>query len=180
LFIKGICTQSFRETLYPRLVAAARHALRSAPRGIVDEEDVALSALENLILGVEQGRFQQLNDQETLWRLLLILIQREAMHLLTYQRRERRGGSKVQHFASPTLSPDMNLIASAEPTPEMAVQLADECRHLLDALPDETLKSVAMLKMEGHTNQEAASILGCKVGTIERKLRVIRRLWAKL
>src|SRR5271157_4573430 len=33
--------------------------------------------------------------------------------------------------------------------------------------------------MEGHTNAEIAAKLGCVPQTVERKLRTIRRLWAK-
>jgi DNA-binding CsgD family transcriptional regulator len=33
--------------------------------------------------------------------------------------------------------------------------------------------------MEGYTNAEIAARLGCVPQTVERKLRAIRRLWAK-
>jgi len=46
-------------------------------------------------------------------------------------------------------------------------------------LGDDTLRAVARWKMEGHTNAEIAAKLGCVPQTVERKLRMIRRLWAK-
>jgi DNA-directed RNA polymerase specialized sigma24 family protein len=33
--------------------------------------------------------------------------------------------------------------------------------------------------LEGFTNAEIAERLGCAVGTVERKLRVIRAIWEK-
>ncbi len=33
--------------------------------------------------------------------------------------------------------------------------------------------------MEGYTNEEIASWLGCALSTVERRLRVIRRRWEK-
>ena len=58
------------------------------------------------------------------------------------------------------------------------VKAGDRCRHLLDRLSPE-LRSVALWKMEGFTNVEIAQRLGCVAGTVERKLRVIRKIWEK-
>jgi DNA-directed RNA polymerase specialized sigma24 family protein len=56
--------------------------------------------------------------------------------------------------------------------------MAERCQSLLDQLNPE-LQSVARWKMEGFTNAEIAERLGCVVGTVERKLRVIRTVWEK-
>ncbi len=57
--------------------------------------------------------------------------------------------------------------------------MAEECRRLLGGLGDDTLRSVALWKMEGQTNREIAVRLGCIEQTVERKLRRIRGLWAQ-
>jgi DNA-directed RNA polymerase specialized sigma24 family protein len=54
---------------------------------------------------------------------------------------------------------------------------ADECRRLLGLLRDRGLAQVAMLRMEGYTNQELADQLGCSLRTVARKLELIRRTW---
>jgi DNA-directed RNA polymerase specialized sigma24 family protein len=64
-----------------------------------------------------------------------------------------------------------------EPDPAFAVELAEECRRLLDLLEDSELRSVALGKMEGYTNAEIASQLGRSLPTVERKLRRIRMIW---
>ena len=56
--------------------------------------------------------------------------------------------------------------------------MAEECRRLLELLGDATLRSVAVWKMEGYTNAEIADKLGCVAVTVERKLQLIRSLWA--
>lgn len=66
---------------------------------------------------------------------------------------------------------------SAEPTPEFVVMIAEETASKLASLPDATLRQVAVLRMEGHTNQEIAKRIGCVSRTVERKLEVIRTLW---
>ena len=57
--------------------------------------------------------------------------------------------------------------------------VADECRRLLDVLDDDTLRSVAIWKLEGYTNHEIAGKLQCVDQTVERKLRTIRSIWAR-
>ena len=68
-------------------------------------------------------------------------------------------------------------LVGREPDPEFAAQVAEECRRRLAQLDDTALQAVAVWKMEGHTNEEIAAKLGRSVGTIERKLRLIRRIW---
>jgi DNA-directed RNA polymerase specialized sigma24 family protein len=63
------------------------------------------------------------------------------------------------------------------PTPEFAAQTADEYAHLLGRLTDASLRSIAVWKMEGYSNEEIAARLGCVPRTVERKLAVIRTLW---
>jgi hypothetical protein len=44
-----------------------------------------------------------------------------------------------------------------EPTPAQAVEWAEQCQRLLDALPDETLRTVALYKIEGYTKSDIHS-----------------------
>ena len=57
--------------------------------------------------------------------------------------------------------------------------LEEESRQLLESLADDGLQQIVLLKMEGYTNQEVADKRGCKLRTVERKLRLIRQLWAR-
>ena len=71
----------------------------------------------------------------------------------------------------------MEQIIGREPTPDFAVQVAEECQRLLDLLGDEGLRSVALWKMEGYSVEEIAARLDCVPRTVERKLRMIREMW---
>ena len=64
-----------------------------------------------------------------------------------------------------------------EPTPDFAAQVAEEYGRLLELLGDETLRQVAVWKMEGYSNDEIADKLGCSRRTVARKLEAIRILW---
>ena len=57
--------------------------------------------------------------------------------------------------------------------------MVEEYARLLDGLGDDALRSVAVWKLEGYTNEEIAAKLGRAPATVERKLRMIRDAWAK-
>jgi DNA-directed RNA polymerase specialized sigma24 family protein len=168
---------------FQRLVALARAKLRGVRRRAEDEEDVALVAFDSFCRGVAQGRFPQLNNRDDLWRLLVLITSRKASALAERQGRLKRGGGQVRGDSA--LDADgsgprqgWDVIAGPELTPEFAAQAAEEYRRLLEQLGDDTLCSIAVWKMEGLTNQEIADRLGCAVPTVERRLRLIRRVWS--
>jgi DNA-directed RNA polymerase specialized sigma24 family protein len=176
-------TQRLWQRYFQRLVDLARKKLRGAPRGMADEEDVALSALDSFFRGAEQGRFPQLHDRDDLWYLLLVITERKAIDLVNHEKAQKRGEGKVRHEGS--LAGDssdtatFDQLPSPEPTPELVAQFVDEFRRLLDALEDEMLRAVALAKMEGCTNKEIAQRIKRSVPTVERKLKIIRTIWEK-
>src|SRR5262245_60587 len=84
--------QKLWERYFRRLVGLARKKLRSAPRRAADEEDVALSAFDSFCRNAEQGRFPQLLDRDSLWRLLVVFTARKSAHLRRDEGRQKRGG----------------------------------------------------------------------------------------
>jgi DNA-directed RNA polymerase specialized sigma24 family protein len=162
---------------FPRLVGLARSRLRGATR-LADEEDVALSVFDSFCRGVERGRFATLDDRKDLWQLLFVLTVRKAINQVKHERRQARGGGRLVSLADLDGLP-LDEIIGSEPSPELAAQMVDECRRLLGLLGDHTLRAVALKKLEGATNREIATSLGCIEQTVERKLRRIRDLWAR-
>ena len=169
--------QKLWERYFPRLVGLARKRLQGARRRVEDEEDVALSAFKSFWRGARQGRFTQLADRNDLWRLLVVITARKAIDVW---RREGRGGGRVageSALLDPAGSADAGIdqVVGSAPTPEFAAEVAQECQRLLDLLGDDELRSIAVLKMEGHTNEEIAEQLGCSLSKVERRLRLIRK-----
>src|SRR5262249_10435413 len=161
-----------------RLAGLARARLRAADRRAADEEDVALAALDSVCRGVERGRFPRLDDRDDLWRLLVVGTIPKAIGLADHERRPRGGDGHVRLLSE--LDPEeIERVIGAEPTPALAAQATEQCRRLLDLLPDESLRRVATRKLEGFTNSELAAELGCVEATVERKLQRIRSLWAR-
>jgi DNA-directed RNA polymerase specialized sigma24 family protein len=160
-----------------RLVALARTRLGGMPRRAADEEDVALSAFDSFCRRAERGQFASLTDRDDLWHLLCLLTERKAIDLMRREGRKSRGDGRVFAF-SEVEGQGAGDIADTRATPEFAAQIVDEFRELLRRLGDDSLRSVALAKMEGYTNKQIAIRLGCIEQTVERKLRSIRRIWS--
>jgi DNA-directed RNA polymerase specialized sigma24 family protein len=73
---------------------------------------------------------------------------------------------------------DVARVESREPTPKFAAIMVEECRGLLGRLRDDSLRALALLRLEGFTNEEVAQRLGCSLRTVARKMELIRRSWS--
>ena len=169
--------QQLWQRYYGRLVGLARRKLRDQ-RQHDAAEDVALEAFDSFCRGAHQGRFPQLTDRDSLWRLLVMITARKAAHHRRDARRLKRGG---QDTGSGPEGQDreatLEQIVGREPTPEFAAEAADQCRDLLQRLVVPELQSIALWRMEGYTIEEIAQKLSCDARTVKRRLELIRRLW---
>lgn len=159
------------ERYFARLVGLARRKLASSPQRLADEEDIALSAFKSLCRGASEGRFPRLSDRDDLWPLLVVLASHKAVDVLRSEGRAKRGGG------SQVSADDVQAVLSEEPTPEFAALMNDYCDWLLSQL-EPGPRSVALLKLEGCTNEEVATRLNCGIRTVERRLELIRRVWS--
>jgi RNA polymerase sigma factor (sigma-70 family) len=177
--------QPLWERYYRQLVALARQKLQSARRREADEEDVVQNAFHSFFRGLARGRFPQLHDRDNLWKLLVVITARKALDQLAYERRKRRGGgtaaaeTRISSGATESDEAVLEQVVGEEPTPEFAAQVAEQYQRLLDLLGDDTLRRVAVAKMEGFTNDEIAERLGCSRSSVARKLETISVIWSK-
>jgi len=162
--------QPLWERYYRRLVGLARKKLRGNKPRLGDEHDIALSAFHSFCQAAEQGRFPRLSDRKDLWQILVMLTARKTWALVKHEGRKKRCGDA----ATPA---DLELIIGPEASPEFAAQMAEDFQVLLHKLPDEDLRQLALLKLEGWTNEEIARKLECVARTVERKLSLIRQIW---
>ena len=169
-----------------RLVGLARDKLRMKRRtsAALDEEDAALSAFNSFCTGASKGRFPQLSDRDDLWKLLVVITARKAGAQVVREARQKRGGGRVFGEADLPAAMDrsenllLESVVGVEPTPEFAAMVAEEYGRLLDTLGDDSLRRVALDRMEGYTNDEIAARLGCARRTVARQLALIRRILA--
>jgi DNA-directed RNA polymerase specialized sigma24 family protein len=172
--------QALWQRYFERLVELARHKLPAHGKRAFDEEDVAHSALRCFFHALADERYPQLTDRHGLWNLLVVITARKAQAYLRREKRDKRGGGRVvgeTAFLGQGDDAGIEQVIGAEPTPEFAAQVAEECQLLLDRLGDEALRRIAILKMEGHTVDEIAAALRSTRRTIERRLHIIRKTW---
>jgi DNA-directed RNA polymerase specialized sigma24 family protein len=163
-----IAVQEVWDHYFGRLVALARRTLANSPQGASDEEDVAQSAFKSFCLRAQAGRFPKLVDRDDLWKLLMTITLRKAF-------RNRRREAKRLSADPQALAAEL---ASQTPHPAITAGVTEELRRLFGKLEDPVLTGIALMKLEGLTNRQIAKALDLSVATIERKLQVIRHLWA--
>ncbi len=168
---------------YQRLVSLARKKLGRAPRRVADEEDVVLSAFQSFCQRARKNLFPDLRDRNDLWHLIVRITERKACDQLRGQMRKKRGSGLVagesaliDHQASDG-GIGINGVAGPEPTPEFAAEMVEAVGQLFSLLDDQELRRIALMKLEGYSNEEIAAQVDRSLPTVERRLKMIREIW---
>jgi RNA polymerase sigma factor (sigma-70 family) len=167
--------QRLWERYFPRLLEVARAKLYGTAKQVADEEDVALSAFHNFVQAVAQKQIPQLGSRDDLWRALVLITAGKAVDQRRRQQSRKRGGGRPPDRLSDWQEVDQ--VVGVEPDPAFAAQIAEEFQALLGRLADDRLREIALLKLEGYTNEEIAERLNCSPRSVTRRLTVIRRIW---
>ena len=161
-----------------RLQDFAAQKLDVQTRRHYDEQDAANSAFHSLCQGLADGRLEARN-RDALWGLLAVITSRKISAQQRHFNRQKRGGGAVRGESAFAEFGDagINAIAGNQSPPDELAAVSESCAQLLDALPDDTMKRIVLLKFQAATNAEIASELNCTERTVERKLERIRRIW---
>jgi RNA polymerase sigma factor (sigma-70 family) len=163
------------------LVRVAKQRLGMAPRGIGDEEDVALSVFGSIFRGVAEGRFQNISTRDELWWLLLTITKRKTVDHIRRETAQKRHAPGQQPGVGLPISPPISLndLVSSTPTPDFLVALEEQYVRLLEMLRNDQLREIAVLRIEGYNVAEIAEKLGISHRAVERKLPLIRAKWKR-
>jgi len=162
---------------FPRVVRLAGERLQGQRRQAADEEDVAISVMESFFRAARADRFPDLKDKDGIWRLLSRMTQRKVIDQVRRNAVRPAVGESAVRGGSGLARP-MTSLASPDPTPPVMAMVADEIERLLEIIP-ETCRPIALMKLECLTLPEIAQHCGVHVSTAERRLKIIRGLWAK-
>ncbi|MFM7168384.1 MAG: ECF-type sigma factor, partial [Planctomycetaceae bacterium] len=134
--------------------------------------------------GLQEGRFQQMQDRRDLWQVLVMLSERRAIAWRRRQQAEKRGGGEVVGesavVGNDSVALPFSRFAGSEPSPEDAAVLAETLRRFLQDLPDNEFRSIAADWLTGFTQQEIADRASVGLATVERRLRILRQKLAKM
>jgi DNA-directed RNA polymerase specialized sigma24 family protein len=174
-----VAAQCLWQTFSERLIKLARRKLLGQNRAVADEEDVAVAAFNSFFKGIAAGRFHDVGDRHCLWRLLVSITLNKTLRQIRDQNRLKRGGKANVANESCDDPSFVGTIVSREPSPEIVVEVAEECRRLLARLENPELAQLCLWKLEGATNDEIAHRWGRSERTVERKLGLIRKVWSQ-
>ena len=178
-------TATLWERYYRQLVRIAAKRLPANLKRTGDEEDIALSAFHSFIAGIRLDRFPDLGGPDNLWGLLITLTSRKVHAHLRHQTRQKRGGGAVRGesvFMDPRdhqRGVGIGGVTGDVDTPDLQAELAEACETLLQKLPDDQLRQIAIMRMDGYLVDEIAGRLGISKRAIERRLQLIRKVWAE-
>ncbi len=158
---------------FPRLVELAKRRFGADRDPVYGADDAAQSVFHLLCRGARDGRYTHVAGRDELWRLLVTATRRKVIDRVRHHEATKRGGGEIQ-----TLVHDGDVVAP-EPTPEMVAIMDESLKQLLAALRDDTLRQIALWRLEGFANSEIANKLGVSERTVERKLNLIRCDWER-
>ena len=144
------------------------------PSTAYDEDDVAQSAFISLCSAIQAGRYEMLADRDELWKLLAVITVNKAKNRAVSERRLRRGGG-----ANRVSEEELRRVAAPDLPAEEQLMMSEECDRLMALLPRVELQDIALLKVEGHTNESVAQQMGCSRRSVQRRLNLIREIWTR-
>lgn len=160
--------------LQPRLTELGRRSLQTMKSACYDEDDVAQSAFHALCAAVQNGQYNDLADRSSIWNLAAAIALNKVRTRANYNAALRRGGGMTRMQLN--AGPDM---PSTDLSSEEQVMMQEECERLISLLHRDEVKAVAMLKIEGYTNEEIATLQGCTRRSVQRRLDIIRSIWSQ-
>lgn len=156
-----------------RLQGLAAHHLTTKLYRREEPEDVVQSVCRTFFRRAQEGQFQ-LSGSDSLWRLLC------AITVTKVRQKARFHGRKKREFCREEPIDDGRPGAAGqgtpEPTPDEAVEFADQLQQLLSDL-DEEERQLVELKLAEATHLDIANKLGCSERTVRRILKRVQNRW---
>ena len=160
-----------------RLRGFARQKLDPQTRRRYDENDAANSAFHSLCHGLANGHLEAEN-RDAFWGLLAVITSRKISAQRRSANRQKRGGGAERGESGFGVA-GINATKGNQLTPDVLAEVSESCDQLLNAIPDETMKTIVLLKFQGAKYGEIADEMKCTRRTVERKLERIRRIWVE-
>lgn len=156
---------------YVQLAGLAKKKLSTMPPQVADDEGAVISAFRSFFSGVKAGQFPDLDSRDDLWKVLVTLTARKAVAQIRHHWRGRGEGGNMRAAL------DVGELESHQPTPEEAASFLDECQARIDALPDDRMREIVLLRLEGWDTEQIADRLQVHRRTIQRKLALAQQSW---
>ncbi len=171
------------DAFYQRLRLTVRDRVRSIRRPVASESEVALSAMNSFLNRARDGQFQNLADEDELWRLLKTIAIRKTNDLRKNLRALKRGGERAVYNQadlsddSSTPSAGIDAVAGVDESPTLDTEISDLFNTLLAKLPDDRHRDLILLKLQGASIAMIAEHLATTTRTVQRMIKKIEDDW---
>lgn len=166
---------------FNKLISLASYRMKGIDQAVCSGEDLALSAINSFCVGVQNGRIQ-LSSEEELWGCLFCITVRKVSAEKRRKFSQKRGGNTAKFSGDAMMEEDgdtlFDSIAGTEPSPELAIQMAETTDELLGLFDkNSTQHKIISMKLQGVTVQKIAQELELLPRTIFWHLKTIRINW---
>jgi DNA-directed RNA polymerase specialized sigma24 family protein len=165
--------QQLWEHFFQRLVELIRKQSQSVSGSLANETGTLQDLLDSLNRAVECGRFPQLCDRNSLWRFLLIITALNVPDL------KAQGKVTLRDAGWPGEESVFAEIVGQEPMPEFAAQLVKQSERLVRRLGNLKLRSIAVWKLQGYTDDQIAAEFGTTSRLVRSRLERIWAIWSE-
>ncbi len=130
------------------------------PSACEDEEDVAQSTLKSFFQQLRGGQIADLSSSNALWAFLSAMASHKAMNRIRKERAAKRGSGNVIKEVDVRSTPDQPSPLDLQPGGISPEDFDLACEELLQALPDDELRTIAILLFRGFSQREIAAQIG--------------------
>ncbi len=167
------------DQFFDRIVSYAKRQMAGSNRRIADEEDIAANVMAALCRCAERGKLPAIENRDDLWRILLSWARHDIADHGRADRRLKRGSGQVRGDSIfKTEGGGFDRLAGVTMPADVIYEMTEQWLLLLAKLPSDSLRCVALRRLYGFTVSEIALELDVSPRTVERKLELIRSLWA--
>lgn len=176
LLLEGLCrtdeakTKEFWEIFFPRLVRVANRVLTSH----MDAEDAAQAALVKFWRNATTGKVSHDLDRFAIWSFLSTMTIRQAIDLVKYRSRKKRGAGRV------FLESELNILVGEDDW-NLDRVIGDLSLYAFDMILEELLDSlspdgraIVVWKLMGYSNREISEKLGYSERQLRREIAELR------
>ena len=167
---------------FESLASFAKQKLPAFLKQMADEEDIALSAMHSLLAGLKNGELDAVRDRDDLWKILTLIAARKVKNHVKFETRQKRDvrlkrGDSV--FSREEVKGEQAKNKTVN-DPAWLVEFSEISHRFFELLPNDRLRQIAGLRLEGHSVESIAKVFSVSERTIERKLGLIRTTWIQM
>lgn len=166
---------------FGKIAQYAEGRLRRGIRVTDDGEDIALTVLQAIAKQVSNGRYPDLQDRDDLWFMMIVIAQHAVIDRQRVELRRSKSGAPIHNMTDllQTYNVELDNFIGREDSEARLLEIIDCWEELLRKLPDDRMRQVAQLKIQGLSNREVANELDLVPRTVDRKVNAISQLWQK-